>query len=82
MASFDKMNFLSPPVLNVAMDPESEDDMYLIKLMADALTERIGITDDYYMLKKLAQNLIVVCDVILESGNKKSPGRGNSQEPF
>ena len=82
MASFDKMNFLNPPVLNVALDPESENDMYIIKCIADALIERIEVTDSYYVLSKLARDLATVCDYILEAEGKKSPDCGNSQEPF
>lgn len=82
MASFDKMNFLNPPVLNVALDPENENDMYMIKCMADALVERIEIVDSYYVMRKLAKDLVAVCDFILEAEDKKSPDCANSQELF
>lgn len=82
MASFDKMNFLNPPVLNVALDPENENDMYMIKCIADALIERIEVTDSYYVLSNLARDLATVCDFILEAEGKKSPDCANSQEPF
>lgn len=82
MASFDKLDVLSTPVLNVALDPANEDDLYIIKVIADTLSEQIDMTDSYYVLKKLSQNLTLVCDVILEAGSKKSPDCGHSQEPF
>lgn len=56
--------------------------MYMIKCIADALIERIEVTDSYYVLSKLARDLATVCDYILEAEGKKSPDCGNSQEPF
>lgn len=82
MANIEKMSFLNPPVLNIALDPENENDMYMIKCMADALVERIEIVDSYYVMRKLAKDLAAVCDFILEAEDKKSPDCGNSQEPF
>lgn len=82
MASVEKMSFLSPPVLNIALDPENENDMYMIKCMADALVERIEIVDSYYVMRKLAKDLVAVCDFILEAEDKKNPDCANSQEPF
>ena len=82
MASFDKMNFLNPPVLNVALDPENENDMYMVKCMADALVKRIEIVDSYYVMRKLAKDLVTVCDIILTAEDKKSPDCANSQELF
>lgn len=73
MASFDKMSFLNPPVLNVALDPQNENDMYMIKCMADVLTEQIDMVDDYYVMRKLAEDLVTVCDIILTAEDKKSP---------
>lgn len=82
MANIEKMSFLNPPVLNIALDPENENDMYMIKCMADALVERIEVTDSYYVLSNLAMDLATVCDFILEAEGKKSPDCANSQEPF
>lgn len=56
--------------------------MYMIKCIADALIERIEVTDSYYVLSKLARDLATVCDYILEAEGKKVLTAGTARNLF
>lgn len=83
MAAIEKMTFLSPPVLNVALDPDNENDKHVIECILYAMQERIYEVDRPFVIRSIARDIITICDVLLQDQgeeDKKNPDCGDSRD--
>lgn len=83
MAAIEKMTFLSPPVLNIALDPANDNDNYILRCVLDALQERIIEVDSPLVIRSIALDIVKVCDVLVQDQgeeDKKSPGCGDGRD--
>lgn len=83
MAAIEKMTFLSPPVLNIALDPTNDNDKYILRCVLDALQERITEVDSPFVIRSIARDIVKVCDVLVQDQgeeDKKNPDCGDSRD--
>lgn len=83
MAAVEKMTFLSPPVLNIALDPANKNDRHVIKCILDAMQERLYEIDSPFVIRSIARDIVAICDVLVQDQgeeDKKSPGCGDGRD--